>query len=338
MKLKLFFARLFTTFILVISCFCLASEADSAKDVRSDSLEKIKELTAIEYLQRMQRSYKSLNYEMLYLNGLQNQLDPKQLIHGVIDGHEVVYFRFLNGAMRESLLFSGKTSYFEQGSQSYTLPSSRNRNVFSNIANFDYKKGQENYNYTILGKGRIAGKKTIAIRMISKDEYRYGYIIWLDVNSYLPLRLDTLNNSILILDQVMVVSLRITERVNPWLKKITQQPLPQLLQPPQAEKQSVQWKAKWLPDGFKIVKNDQHKLMMYKNELVSYLMLNDGLVSVSIYIAEKKIELVKNQKIIQRGSTVLYTYQKGNIEINVIGDIPVVTAKRLIESIVKVKS
>jgi sigma-E factor negative regulatory protein RseB len=284
----------------------------------------------------MQKSYKELNYELLYLNGLPNQVEPKQLIHGVIDEKEIAYFRFMNGAMRESLLFEGRISYFEQGSQPYSLESSHNLSVFANIADFDYKKGQDNYEYIILGKGRIAGKKAIAVRMLSKDEFRYSYVVWLDVDSYLPLRLDTLNKSNLILDQVMVVSLVVTEKVNPWLEKISQQQLPQLLHLPQSSQQVSKWKVNWLPTGFKVVKSDLHKLVMYENEPVSYIMLNDGIVTVSIYISAEKSGLEKKQKVIQSGATVLYTYQKDGVEIDVVGDIPAVTAKRLIESISKV--
>ncbi len=338
MKLKLIFTTLVTTIFVLISSVTFAIEADQSVKVNETNVEKKEALTAIEYLQLMQKSYKELNYELLYLNSLQNQVEPKQLIHGVIDDQEIAYFRFLNGAMRESLQFSDKISYFEQGSQAYTLQSTHNRSVFANIANFDYNKGQDSYEYIILGKGRIAGKQAIAIRMISKDEYRYSYIVWLDVDSHLPLRLDTLNKSNLILDQVMVVSLLITETVNPWLEKLSLQQLPQLLHLPQvSQQQASQWKVNWLPTGFKVVRNDLHKLVMHENEPVSYIMLNDGIVSVSIYISAKKIALDEKQKIIQRGATVLYTYQRDDIEINIVGEIPIVTAKRLIESVAKVK-
>ena len=337
MKLKLLLTTLITTLFIVSSNLVFAVEADAPVNISETNVEEKEVLTAIKYLQFMQRSYKELNYELLYLNSLQNQIEPKQLIHGVIDNQEIAYFRYLNGAMRESLQFGGKISYFEQGLQAYSLQSTHDRSVFANIANFDFVNGQNSYEYIILGKGRIAGKETIAIRMISKDEYRYSYIIWLDVNSYLPLRLDTLNKSNLILEQVMAVSLHITETINPWLETLSKQQLPQLLHLPQSSLQQIpQWKVNWLPTGFKVVKNDQHKLVMYKNEPVSYIMLNDGIASVSIYISAKKISLDEKQKIIQRGATVLYTYQKDDIEVNVVGDIPVVTAKRLIESVAKV--
>ncbi|MCG6201491.1 MucB/RseB C-terminal domain-containing protein [Psychromonas antarctica] len=338
MKLKILFSTLIAIVVVMTSGSTFAIETDGMNQASESYIAKKETLTAIEYLQFMQKSYKELNYELLYLNSLQSQVEPKQLIHGVVDDQEIAYFRFLNGAMRESLQYSGKISYFEQGTQAYTLESTLNRSVFANIANFDYEKGQDSYEYIILGKGRIAGKQAIAIRMISKDEYRYSYIVWLDVDSYLPLRLDTLNKSNLILDQVMVVSLLISEKVSPWLDKLSKQQLPQLLNLPQAsQKEKSEWAINWLPTGFNVVRNDQHKLVMHNNEPVSYIMLNDGIVSVSIYISAKKITLDEKQKVIQRGATVLYTYQKGDIEINIIGDIPVVTAKRLIESISKVK-
>jgi len=338
MKFKLLFTTLLTAVFIVVSSAAFATQVNGAVKVDDVIVEKREALTAIEYLHFMQKSYKELNYELLYINSLENQVEPKQLIHGVIDDQEIAYFRFLNGVMRESLQTPEKISYFEQGTQAYTLESAFNRSVFANIANFDYVKGQDSYDYIILGKNRIAGKQVIAIRMISKDEYRHSYIVWLDVESYLPLRLDTLNKSNLILDQVMVVSLLISEKVNPWLEKLSKQQLPQLLNIPQAsQKESSQWKVNWLPTGFKVVRNDQHKLVMHENEPVSYIMLNDGIVSVSVYISAKKIALDEKQKIIQRGATVLYTYQTGEIEINIVGEIPVVTAKRLIESISKVE-
>jgi|GEM_PF-276856 len=334
MKLKLCFSAFMVTLLLVTSRAAFASEGDLTANINKAKVEDKQPLAAIEYLRLMQKSYKELNYELLYLNSLQNQVEPKQLIHGVIGGQEIAYFRYLNGAMRESLQFLEKISYFEQGSQPYTLQSIHNRSVFANIANFDYSKGQVSYDYIILGKGRIAGKQAIAIRMISKDDYRYSYVIWLDVSSNLPLRLDTLNKSNLILEQEMVVSLRISETVNPWLEKLSRQQSPQLLHLPQSSVLDVpQWKVNWLPKGFTVVKKDQHKLVMHDNEPVSYIMLTDGIVSVSVYISAKKIALDEKQKIIQRGATILYTYQRGDVEINVVGEIPIITAKRLIESI-----
>lgn len=339
MKLRQIVTVLITcTLFVFTSNVVLANEENVAIQDSDTATKKETKYTALQYLQRMQKAYKELNYELIYLNNLNNKIEPKQLIHGVVDGHEIAYFRYLNGAMRESLQYLQKISYFEQGTQSYTLHSKHNRSVFASIANFDYLKGKDSYEYIILGKGRIAGKQAIAIRMVSKDEYRYSYVVWLDVSSNLPLRLDTLNNANIILDQVMVVSLLISENINPWLENLSQQKLPQLLELPEnAQELSSKWNVNWLPTGFDIVKSDQHKLIMHENEPVSYIMLSDGIVSVSIYISIKQIHLQDKEQMIKRGSTILYTYQHDDYEVNIVGEIPVVTAKRLVDSITKVQ-
>jgi sigma-E factor negative regulatory protein RseB len=290
--------------------------------------------SAIEHLQLMQQAYQTENYEILYLSSLKKQLEPMQLIHGIVDGEEVSYFRYLNGVIRESLQYAGKISYFEQGRPAYTIESRQNRSVFANIANFDYTKGKQSYDYVILGKGRIAGKQSIAIRMISKDDYRYSYVVWCDLQSALPLRLDTINQSNVVVDQIMVMSLNVSESSNPWLAKLTTNALPEIVHIPESTTDnSSQWKTTWLPTGFSVIKDDQHRLVMHENEPVSYILLDDGIVNVSIYISDKKLTLEEPQKLIRRGATVLYTEHRGEVEINVIGDIPVATAQRLAESV-----
>lgn len=336
-KVPLLRAMLASSLLLFIP-FSIA-DTDAGNNERVIVAEEQVMPTAIQYLQLMQDAYQNQNYEMIYLSSLQKQLEPMQLIHGVVDNKQVSYFRYLNGAIRESLQFNGEISYFEQGTPAYTLQSRHNRHVFANIANFDYEQGLPNYDYVILGKGRIAGKQSIAIRMISKDEYRYSYVIWCDLTTLLPLRLDTVSPSNVLLEQLMVVSLKVSDSVNPWLVKLTENARPEVVHIRESETdRKSRWKTSWLPPGFMVVKDDQHSLAMNESVPVSYMMLDDGIVNVSIYISAKKLALDEKQKLIRHGSTVLYTEQRGNFEVNIVGDIPVATAKRLVKSLVWIKN
>jgi len=329
--------RLFLVGFLSFSSLLMVTEAIASAEIeQSQSNENSNQhsSSALIYLEKMQQAYKKLNYELLYINTGMNEVEPKQLIHGVINNQRIRYFSFLNGAMRESVQFDGKISFYEQGNQAYSLTSKRDQSVFANIANFDFEMGNHSYEYIVLGKSRIAGKKALAIRMISKDEFRYSYIIWLDLNSFLPLRLDTISKSNLIIDQIMAISLNVTETVNPWIAQLSEKKIPEVLHlPKMVVDEEAEWQVNWLPEGFQIIKDDQHKLMMHDPEPVSYIMLSDGIVTASIYIANKLEPNSKHKSIIQRGATLLYTKQQGNIEINIIGDIPVATAERIAASI-----
>ncbi|WP_413691823.1 MucB/RseB C-terminal domain-containing protein [Psychromonas sp. KJ10-2] len=334
MKHRLFLVALVSLISLIVSPQLMASSESEVAQPEQAKTAQVALPSALTYLNNMKQAYNNLNYTLLYLNTAQNKIEPKQLVHGVIDGKRISYFTYLNGAMRESLQFDGKISFYQQGTKPYSLISHQDQSVFADIANFDFKSGNRSYEYIILGKDRIAGKKAIAIRMISKDKYRYSYIVWLDLGSYLPLRLDIINKSNIILEQTMVVSMNISHTVSPWIKQLSTQSTPDILTLPQTTTSNIaQWNVDWLPTGFKVIKDDQHKLMMHDTDPVSYLMLNDGIVSVSVYISSNKSLLADQQNIIQRGGTLIYTKQVNNAEVNIIGQIPLVTAEKIAASI-----
>jgi len=332
MKHRLLLVAFMALCSLLVSSKLIASPEVVQSEVKIETKQLLP--SALTYLNHMKQAYRKLNYKLLYLNTAQNQIEPKQLIHGVVDGKSIAYFYFLNGTMRESLQFDGKISFYQQGSQAYSLATNRDQSVFANIANFDFENGNKSYEYIILGRDRIAGKKTIAIRMMSKDQYRYSYIVWLDLESYLPLRLDTINQSNQIIEQTMVVSLNIRDNINPWIQQLSTQATPDVLHLPLTSTAELpKWELDWLPTNFKIVKNDQHKLMMHDTDPISYIMINDGIVRVSVYISTKQAHLAEQQNVIQRGGTLIYTKRQENIEINVIGEIPLITAEKIAASI-----
>lgn len=288
---------------------------------------QVSSFSALQWLQNMQLAYKTLNYEFIYIHSVDSPLDPKQLFHGVIDEESVTYLRFLNGQIRESLQFDDVISYYEQGKQPYSLTIKRKQHAFATLAGTDLHRTSPFYDYIILGKGRIADKEAIAIRMNSEDKYRYSYIIWLDIDSYLPLRLDVVDDAFAMIEQTMVLSLTVTEDLNPWVMQVSKQKRPDILPltgRPLA--MDTRWKLEWLPSGFQVIKSDQHKLLMQQADPVSYTMISDGMVSASIYISKQRAPMAGTQKIIHHGATLLYTEHKKDIEVNIIGDIPVETA------------
>lgn len=328
MKRLIGFVGLWAAFALH-SAFAFSQIEQLPKEVK-----ELSQQPARFYLQQMQQAYRQLNYELLYINTAQHPIEPKQQLHGLYDNSRITYLRYLNGATRESLQVDDKVSYYEQGSYIYSIATPKDQSVFAAITNLDLQAGSQVYQYEVLGKERIASRKTIAIRILNKDRYRYGYIVYLDTESYLPLRLDTVNHYNEVVDQVMVVSLTLTERINPTLVELITQNTPEVLAELQKENQDeVLWKIDWLPNGFDIIKGDRHKLIMHDTDPVSYIMLSDGMVTVSVYISTKATAIEEQQSVIQRAGTLLYTLQQGIIEVTIIGEIPLLTAEKIAASI-----
>jgi sigma-E factor negative regulatory protein RseB len=91
----------------------------------------------------------------------------------------------------------------------------------------------------------------------------------------------------------------------------------------------------WLPKGFNIVKSNQHRLNNYSQDsdkAVEFMLFSDGLVEVSVYVNASR-EKFRASEYASDGSTVVFNHVSQGIEVSVVGDIPVVTAKKIAESI-----
>ena len=325
--------------LLLTAVICVPAIANnSVSPIKKQSIEK--KISAIELLKMMKVASKEKNYEMLYFSSQQGISQPLQLIHGRINNKEVRYLNFLNGPIRETLQFDGNISYFEQGKSFYTLKTKHDLSVFSKIANYNFQTNSLYYDYLVLGKGRIAGKQVLAIKINAKDQYRYSYVIWIDTASHLPLRFDVLNKNNLILEQEMVASLYVTDTVNPWLKKLIDKKItiPKAIEVPNQQSSTAsKWQLNWMPPGFHLVKSNRHKLKATDQDLVSYIMISNGIATASIYVSHPNIPFDKSKSLIYKGALILYSAKKGRGEINVVGNIPKETAIKLANSLVKSK-
>lgn len=323
--------------ICLIGLWVLAVNCALAEDVKAEITEQssdINQASAFSYLYKMQTAYTQLNYKMLYINTAQQPIEPMWLESGNKQDKRIIYRSFLNGPVRETLQSRGKVDYYEQGHYLYSLPSQREQSAFANIAHFDLKKGQQHYQYIVLGKGRIAERQAITIKMQSMDQYRYSYLVWLDAITYLPLRVDMVTKDNDILAQTLVLSVVVNEQIKDELIELAKQQADSLsVEQKQLETDTAHWHIGWLPEGFKLVKGDRHKLILHDTDPISYMMLSDGLVSVSVYISSKPTINEDQRSIIQRQGTLLYTMQQGIIEITIIGEIPLQTAEKIAASI-----
>ncbi|HIP76105.1 MAG TPA: transcriptional regulator [Psychromonas hadalis] len=314
-------------FWLLVWSFSFSSFAQSDETPKKSPLD---------LLMAMQQAYQHKNYELIYIDTHQEQLEPKQLLHGVFDGKEARYFRLLNGLMHESLQFDGKTSYFRQGGDSYSLEAEHDLSVFSNVAYFDFSAGQNFYDYKVVGSDRIAGKQAITIKMTATDNKRYHYLIWLDLKSDLPLKLETLDQKNRVLEQTMVISLVVSKQPNPWLAKVVTKKLPEttVISRINSQKKS-QWKLNAIPAGFRVIKEDQHKVSAQDKQDSTYILLSDDLTSVSIYISSLKASM--KAKTLQRGALTVYSGKRKGAEVTVIGNVSREMAVALADSIEEIK-
>ncbi|MDP5293067.1 MucB/RseB C-terminal domain-containing protein [Oceanimonas sp. CHS3-5] len=290
----------------------------------------------VQLLQRMQQAYGEMNFELTLVESGIGEPEPKRLTRGHLDGQALTHLLHLNGRPREFVQRDDETSFFDYGPEGYTLRDSRLPGLFTRVQLLPLEHVLEHYEAVIAGRSRVLGRAANLVRLLPKAEHCYGYVLWLDQQTGLLLRLDTLDHEATLVAQSMGVALTISEAPAPLLQELQEIRLPPAM--PLAEVQSApepqaSWRADWLPAGFEVRAQNRHRLPLTEQP-VDYLMASNGMVDVSVYVAETQISEPRQQLVRQGATHLVSLVSPGRVEVTVVGDVPADIARRIAESVI----
>lgn len=289
-------------------------------------------LNANAWINKMAFSLRNLNYNASFmLMRSRSDFEPYHWRHGVVDGIEMEHLSLLNGPGREVVRIGDRISFFEPNVPAYTIISEVIDGPIPSQLLIDPSKLSASYDFILVGRSRVSGRAAQQIRIVSKGNYRYGYILWLDQETALPLRLDMQDLQGQTIEQLQVTSLEITEQAHEYFSRVKQQKLPPLVVPNKPTASQSRISVGWLPLGMEEVRRDIH-LLPVTREPVDYVMLSDGLVDISVYL-QRMGDKALQKGWLAHGSSTLLSTQVGEYEVTVIGKLPPKTAKTIAESI-----
>ncbi|WP_421202542.1 MucB/RseB C-terminal domain-containing protein [Aeromonas enteropelogenes] len=310
--------------ILLASLLLISAKA-SADDKSAEAL-----------LQQMQSAVQQQNFELSMVKARQGHLEPIRISHAVIDGKEVAHLSYLDGKAIEYLQRQDEFTFFENSHEPYTLKGARFPGVWSTLVKMPLSRVMESYDAVLAGRSRVAGVVAQVVRLVPKEADKYGFVLWIDEQSNLLLRVDMVEREGNLVEQVLGVDLELQSKPAPWLVALAKRKLPEALALEDAypaPQQVLSWQITWLPDGFKVLSRDKHQLVTTSLP-VDYMMLSDGLVDLSVYVARVDPKQAVRQQLIRQGATSLVSYvNEVGVEITVVGEVPAETAKRIAESV-----
>ena len=105
---------------------------------------------------------------------------------------------------------------------------------------------------------------------------RYSYIVWLDAETKLPMRVDLLDRDGETLEQFRVVSFNVGDKVSISRETLAKASLPtQLSVPEGGDKANFNWAPIWLPQGVSEVSSSQRRLPTFDGPVESRLYSED---------------------------------------------------------------
>jgi sigma-E factor negative regulatory protein RseB len=301
-------------------------------DIIEEPLASTVTMDADELLSKMSEATNALNYQstlIVYRPGYEPI--PYLWKHGIKDGQSVELLSELNGPNARIVRFGNQVSFLNPDMPAHSLQQSHIHGPFAHNLIRNPELISEAYEVILVGKSRSAGNEAWQLRIVSRDNSRYHYTLWMDAQSHLPLKLNTLNVKGELIEQVQATNLQISETLDADFAQLKQDDMPQImhLNPPKAF--SLNWAISRLPVGMKKVKRDIHRLSI-TDDVVEYVLLSDGMVDVSVYL--QKASFAQAEDVLFTKDAVTFLSRVNDaLQVSVIGKIPPATAQRILQMI-----
>ncbi|TMM47478.1 MucB/RseB C-terminal domain-containing protein [Colwellia ponticola] len=294
--------------------------------------------SAKEWLERLSQSLKQLNFTTSFVVVKNNQAEPYHWLHGIgNDDQELEIFTRLNGSRRDFLRQGNIVSYIEPEHEPYSLISPDIRGPIPAIFRGNFTELEVSYRFISVGRSRVLGRVAQLVRIVAKDDYRFSYWLWLDQKTGLLLKMAILTRQGQLLEQVQFTHLEVSKQLSDNLAQLQLTELPDIISlTNEITTKELAWQVSWMPQGFSVIKSNQHYLNSYnRNDVkaVEFMLFSDGLTEVSVYVNLSK-EKFRDPEYASDGATMVFNQIVRGIEVGIVGDIPLATAQKIAESII----
>ncbi len=275
----------------------------------------------------MQVATENLTYEMAFVQATSLNIESFKYRHVNVNNKSYSQQFTLDGSHQEILQQGNLISYLAMNNaSSFAIKSRKIIDNLPNILHANINDLSKYYDFVPFGRNRIADRLVQVVRLMPKDNFRYQYILFIDDHSHLLLGSDMLNSEGLLLERFRVVNLHQNLEEEALKNYIETHPIPTVIE--NKNKQThLKWKPNWLPVGFKLINQQIDSLDATESQLYS-----DSLFSFTIYVSDTDEEMAQANQWRQDSYTIYSEVINGK-EITIIGQIPLNTAKRIVQEI-----
>jgi sigma-E factor negative regulatory protein RseB len=187
------------------------------------------------------------------------------------------------------------------------------------------------YRLAPVSRDRVAGRDARLIAVAPRDQFRYGYRLWLDAKTGLLLKSDLLSEQGRILEQVMFTSIELLpekEKQRLLAEVDAQLVIPEERSATPAERS--EWLVATVPVGFQLITTRTTT----PQGGVAHMIYSDGLASVSVFIeAEQRSSEKPFIGVSRMGAVNAYGNMVERHQVTVVGEVPEITVRTIGQSI-----
>ena len=270
-------------------------------------------------------------------------VDTVQVVHRLHDGTEQERLVSQSGEAREVIRKGDEVTSILPERQLVLISEHAPKTLLGSVAHFSPEQLKTYYNVAVDGTTRFAGRTCRIVSIKPTDDYRYGYRMWVDKQTDLPLKLSLRYDGDR-LEQLMFTDVAFPKSVpdDAFVSsydvrgfKVVRHQSVHLADDSAGDEDDDDWHIRNLPPGFRLAENGVRQVT--PDASVRQMLFTDGVATVSAFIAPAGLRAPLNGAT-RMGAVNAYGNIVGNSQITVVGEVPAATAKRIAENLVRAKN
>ena len=194
---------------------------------------------------------------------------------------------------------------------------------------------ERSYELVLLGTERVVERDAQIVAIHPRDRFRYGYLLWLDSETAMPLKSQLRDERGRTVEQMAFTQVEIGADIPPAALEptIDSSGFRRITAPEDAEPEAVpQWRATRLPEGFQLSVATRTRMAGSENP-VEHLVYSDGLATVSVFVESPDAETEVAGGLSRIGSANAFSFEFSGRQITAVGEVPAVTVESIATSL-----
>jgi sigma-E factor negative regulatory protein RseB len=291
----------------------------------------------LSWLYKISQAAHQLNYSGTFVYQHGKNVETSRITHVVDEKGEREKLEALDGPPREIIRENDTVLCYSPETQVSKVERRSTRKIFPALLPKDLGKLDEYYNIRLGEQERIAGIDCQAIILDPKDNFRFGQVLWADMDTGLLVRASMLNENHEIADQFAFTQLTIGDAVDKsqvmprdtWNKKVLQSGKSDS----DIDSDTTPWLVKRAPPGFAKV-TEMMRNMPGRKYPVAHLVYSDGLAVVSVFVEPVANVGKPMNGVSNRGLINVYARQISQHQVTVLGEVPLAAVIQIGNSVV----
>jgi len=291
-----------------------------------------------DWLVRVSAAAREANYRGVIVYQSRNTLESMRVVHRFQDNVEMERVLTQTGLPSEIIKQNDRVICLLPRDRRMTVQRPTPKALFPGLTLERVAQIAQVYEFENLGTERIAGRSCRGVAVTPRDEFRYGYQVWADEATAVPLKVNLVSRDGTVLEQMMFTQVEFPATIPDSALRSELDPNQQFASAPQsvvaapagplpgATPQFVR-----LPPGFRVTMRDLRPTPDGKG-VIEHLVLSDGLSAVSVFRTRKVIPARVFQGVSQIGAVHAYGRMQGTVHITVVGEAPPETVRLIGEN------